>query len=65
MKEEYGEMRSKAIEYAYIKLIKSGVGFEDIPKEKIIMTCKEYDGIISKRNHEAVLNAINSIYEKV
>ena len=48
----------------YVKrcLVNSGIDFNSIPKKKILMTCEEYNGTISKENYRAVLEAINEIY---
>ena len=46
-------------------LVNSGINFESIPKKKILMTCEEYNGAISKENYKAILDAINEIYEGV
>ena len=50
--------------YAKTKLVESGIDFKDIPKEKILVTCREYPGIISEANYAAILNAIEGIYDK-
>jgi hypothetical protein len=54
---------SQEYSYARGKLIKSGIDFKRITKENIMVTCKEYDGIISERNYSAILTAINDMYE--
>ena len=51
--------------YAKMCLVNSGINFESIPKKKILMTCEEYNGAISKENYKAILDAINEIYEGV
>ena len=50
----------------YVKelLVESGINFNAIPKEKILMTCREYNGIISETNYAAIVNAIEEIYDK-
>lgn len=50
---------------SYVKKIleESGIDFKKIPRDKILMTCKNYNGIISRANYNAVLNAINEIYK--
>ena len=48
--------------YAKENLVNSGIDFNSIPKKKILMTCEEYDGAISKENYRAVLEAIDEIY---
>lgn len=49
--------------YAKKCLADSGINFDEIPKDNILMTCQEYNGIISKMNYRAILCAIDNIYE--
>ena len=56
---------SKECVYAGKRILESGIDFKGISKDKIIMTCRKYNGKITKENYEAVINAINNIYEKV
>jgi len=50
--------------YAKEKLEESGINFKAIPKEKILMTYGEYNGIISEANYAAIVNSIEEIYDK-
>jgi hypothetical protein len=51
--------------YASKRILESGIDFKGISKDKIMVTCQKYNGKITKENYEAVINAINNIYEKV
>ena len=55
---------SKEYVYARERILKSGIGFKNISKDEIMMTCVNYNGIISKENYEAVLSAINDVYKR-
>ena len=49
--------------YAKRRLDESGIDFKSITTEDILMACKSYDGIITKRNYAAILSAIDEIYK--
>ena len=53
------------VEYVKKGLLASGINFAQIPKKEILNSCKMYDGNISKQNYDAVIEAINSLYERI
>jgi hypothetical protein len=54
-------------EQTYVKqrLANSGINFSSVPKENVLATCQEYNGIISKNNYNAILCVIDDIYNEL
>lgn len=51
--------------YARKKLKESGIDFQSIPREDFLVTCSNYSGIINKKNYNAIINAVNQVYNEV
>jgi hypothetical protein len=54
--------RNNIHEYAKAELLNSGIDFTSIPKKDILTTCKAYRKNLSKGTYNAVIKAINDIY---
>ena len=55
-------LQKRCEEYAENKLIETGIDFSKIRKPDFLMTCQNYNGIISKGNYNATIVAIENIY---
>jgi len=55
----------KEVNYAKMQLLKSGIDFHAIPKEHILLTCKEYQDKISPENYNAIIQALEEIYKNL
>ena len=53
------------ITYAENRLIDSGIDFNKIPLKNILVTCSNYNGIITRRNYVAVVEAVKNIYDNL
>jgi transposase-like protein len=56
--------RNNIHEYAKAKLLNSRIDFFSVPKKDILATCKAYRKNLSKDTYNAVVKAINDIYNK-
>lgn len=50
-------------EFTKKELSESGIDFRTIPKQKIIEACKGYNGRIRRPTYDAIIRAIDEIYQ--